>query len=172
MKIRSDSLFAKLTPAQREELFSALCVESKSYADAAAMCSAWNVTTSIGALHKFYSQHSFAWRVAEAKASAEAMDATIPQDLEVKTRALLKQRQFEIALGNLTINELEALAKMDVNARAQTLRENIEPEKLKVMQRRCELLEKKMSEVTDAATNPKLTPEERAAKINEIFGIA
>jgi hypothetical protein len=160
MKIRSDSLFAKLTPARRVELLQLCLEQGAGLEEGLKLLQGWGVKSSVQGLSRFVSTHGFAWRLERAKAAAAESQ---PGFEEQKSR-LLQQKIFEtVADANCPPKVLVALRSLDLKAAA-----------VKIQERRVELLEKKMAEAKQTLEQIKgrggLTPEtlrqiEEAAKI-------
>jgi hypothetical protein len=141
MKTRSDSLFAKLKPAQREEIF-ALCVEGgTSIADGVALLKKWGVSSSVPALSRFISSHGMSWRIDRAKAAAEATRGQLPKNWEAERSRALAQKEFELTYRDLSTKEFFMLKSAELDERAMRLKEKIEPAKLEIASRRVALLE-------------------------------
>ncbi len=160
MKARSDSLFAKLKPAQREELLMQLNGGMK-LDDAAAQCSKWGIKASPVAVSRFYSVHSFAWRLERASAAAAASMNVSPEAAEQAKSTLLAKKIFEaVADADCSPKVLIALRGLELDA-----------QKVRLAERRVTILEKKLSEGKAAMTDTKLTPAEREFKLREVFGL-
>jgi hypothetical protein len=135
MKPRSDGLFAKLKPAQREELLT-LLTSGGDYEEAKKLCSGWGVPTSLSALSRFYSTHSFAWRLDRAKAAAQATAGTSPESIQAEQARLLAQKIFEaVASPDCPPKVLIALRGLEVKADA-----------LRLAERRVAVLERQMAD--------------------------
>ena len=160
MKIRSDSLYAKLAPAQREELLHALIVEAKSYDWAVDKCEEWNVSTSPSGLSALLSRHGIRWRIERAKVAAKASEKTLPKNHEEATRRGLAQREFELAFDDLSVKELVALKRLQL---AQA--------KIELDSRKLAILEAKQQEAEKTLADPDLSPAEKEAKMREVFGL-
>ena len=59
-KPRSDSLYARLTPEQRDELIG-LLDSGKELVKAQALCKSWGVETALSSVSSFYSKYHFQW---------------------------------------------------------------------------------------------------------------
>jgi hypothetical protein len=162
MKIRSDSLFAKLTPAQREELLQRCVEEGLSLEDGTELLRGWGVKSSSQALSRFVSTHGFAWRLERAKAAAAATQAA--PSFEAEKSRLLQQKIFEaVADANCPPKVLVALRSLDLKAA-----------EVKIQERRVALLEAKAQQadaVKAVMSDTPLTPEGRDRKIREILGL-
>jgi len=101
----------------------------------------WGLDVSVGAVCGFFARHGFAWRMEQAKAKAADRATKLPKDFEAKKRAALAQREFEAAYQDLSIKETIALRQLEQDERILQLKERIEPEKLKVAQRRAKAAE-------------------------------
>ena len=132
-KIRSDSLYAQLTPEQRDMLFEWLLDEGISYEDAAALCAEkFGLNPSASSLCGFLTQHGFSWRMDRAKELANDKATSLPKDFDAKKRAALAQREFEKAFHNLGTQELIALQRLDLDRQIAKTQGEIELEKLKI----------------------------------------
>jgi len=101
------------------------------------------------------------------------------------TTELLAAREEEAARGDLSLKELIALRQLDQKERALKLREKLEPQKMEIAwerlkalqeqvrlaERRVALLEEKQALACQTLQSPELTPEEKQARLREIFGI-
>jgi hypothetical protein len=157
MKIRSDSLFAKLTPARREELLQ-LCLEQGAALETGVgLLQKWGIKSSVQALSRLVSTHGFAWRLERAKAVVAATESQ--PDFEAEKSRLLQQKIFEaVADVNCPPKVLVALRSLDLKAA-----------EVKLAERRVALLEQKMSEAKDVLKDTALTPEQREARWREIL---
>jgi hypothetical protein len=149
-KIRSDALWARLTPAQREELLT-LCVEQgASLADGLELLRGWEQPASRTALSRFISLHGLPWRVERARAAAETARGGLPKDWEAQRQQGLAMREFELTFRDLSNKEWVALKKMELDERAMRLKEKIEPRKLEIASRRVVLLEENAAKAKSA----------------------
>jgi hypothetical protein len=132
MKVRSDSLFAKLTPAQREELLQRCVEEGLSLADGVALLRGWGVKSSPQGLSRLVSTQGFAWRLERAKAAAAAT-AAAPSFEQEKSR-LLQQKIFEaVADANCPPKVLAVLRSLELEA-----------EKVRLIEQKLELQERNL----------------------------
>lgn len=174
-KPRSDSTLDSLTPVQKERLREWLVDENLSYQDARErLYQDFNVRTSLGALSRFYATRCFALRSSEAKDFAEQVVKDLTADgaqFDEATIALVKQKAFERAYardGNL--EDLALLAKII----GDSAKVNLAQQKLSLDARRVKLLEAKAAQADQAknvTADAALTPEQRDAKLKEIFGL-
>ncbi|HEY0966942.1 MAG TPA: hypothetical protein VGD88_06105 [Opitutaceae bacterium] len=174
-KPRSDSKLDSLLPEQREQLIAWLVDENLPYDQAVVrLRKEFGVETSIAALSRFYSTRCFTLRSSQAKEFAEHVvaEALKGEDkLDEATLALIKQKAFEHAYArNGNVNELATLAKIIGDTRKLQLKERDQD----LAERRIQILEKKAAQA-DAAEgvtrDEQLTPEQRQAKLKEIFGL-
>ncbi len=118
MKLRSDSFAARLTPPQRDELFTALAA-GKSLADAAVMIGDW---TKAEGWRKPSQQAISAWfqgakverRFAAAKEAALVAQANCPADYDEQARRALGQAKFLATLEDLSPMDLAFLEKNQI----------------------------------------------------------
>lgn len=169
MKVRSDSLFAKLKPAQREELLD-LCVgQGASGTAGQALCATWGLSVSSASLSRFFSSHGMPWRIDRAKAAAEATRGALPKDWESQRKRALAQKEFELTFRDLSAKEWFMLKSMELDERQVRLKETIEPKKLEILDRRVTLLEKQAAEALATVEDGKLSDAQKADRIREIF---
>lgn len=135
MKTRSDSLWAKLRPEQREELFGYLDAGG-AIADGLALLKTWGIKSSAGALSRCYSLQSFAWRLERARLAAEAARGCLPENFEEAKRKIVAQKIFEM-VANSEANPKNVIAVRKLE---------IEQEKLQLAERRVHILEQNMAE--------------------------
>ena len=132
-KIRSDSLFAKLTPEQRSLLFEWLLDEGISYEEAATRCAEqFGLQPVVTSLCAFLKQHGFAWRMDRAKELANDKATKLPKDFDEKKKVALAQREFEKAFHDLSTQEVIALQRLDLDRQIAKTQGEIELEKLKI----------------------------------------
>ena len=141
MKARSDSLFAKLKPAQREELFTLLVEQGAGLADGITLLKKWGVSSSAPALSRFISSHGMSWRIDRAKAAAQATRGQLPKDWETERKRALAQKEFELTFRDLSAKEWYMLKSAELDERQMRLKELVEPAKLEIASRRVALLE-------------------------------
>jgi hypothetical protein len=122
-KPRSDSLWARLSAEQRQELLVELVEEGISLAAAKEKCGTWGVETSAGSLSAFLSQHGLPWRLERARASAEASKDSLPTDWEAAKARGFASRQFELAFSELSAKELACLRGLELEERRLALAE-------------------------------------------------
>lgn len=161
MKKRSDSLHAKLTPLQRDDLLSGLIDQGISLEEALALCSKWGVKTSLAALSRFVASQGLVWRLERAKQSAQASAGVLPKNFDEIKRQGLAQREFELAFTELTAKELYCLKRLDLAEK-----------QLHLDQKKLDLMERKLGAAKNVLEQSKLTPAERETRMKEIFGIA
>jgi hypothetical protein len=141
-KPRPDSLYAKLTPAQREELLLLLLEQGGSYEDGVARLSAWGVSSSAAALSRFVSRHGLPWRLERARAAAEETKASLPKDWEAEKARGLALKAYELTFRDLTAKEWAMLKTIELREREQALKEA----DMALKERRIALLESAASE--------------------------
>lgn len=174
-KPRSDSVLDSLSPEVKAQLRAWLVDENLSYEAATArLRDDFNVKTSTGALSRFYATDCFALRSSEAKDFAERAVEELSQGAEKYDEAtllLVKQKAFERAYArNGNLDELQILAGILGDAKKLKLKDR----EVSISERRVSILEKKAAQA-DAAEgvtcDETLTPEQRAQKLREIFGL-
>jgi len=127
-KLRSDSFAARLTAAQREDLF-ALLAGGKSLAEAARWVrDAGARAPSQQALSAWYAGARIERRYSAAKESALVAQANCPADYTEAARRALGQARFLATLEDLAPKEIAVLEKNDLT------REKIELDRQKLAQ--------------------------------------
>jgi hypothetical protein len=163
MKTRSDALWSKLKPAQREELLT-LCLEGGApLTEGLELLKSWGVRASLAGLSRCISSHGLPWRVERARAAAEVASGGLPKDWEQERRRALAMREFELTFRELSAQEWALLKARELDERAMRLKEEVEPRKLALAERRVALLEENAAKAKAALENLKtkggLTPE-------------
>jgi len=141
MKPRSDSLFAKLKPAQRDELLTNQVGQGAPLTDGLALLEKWGLRASYASLSRFISSHGMVWRIDQAKAAAEATRGSLPKDWSAERKRALAMKEFELTFRDLSTKEFYMLKSAEIDERAMSLKEKIEPRKLEIAERRVALLE-------------------------------
>lgn len=174
-KPRSDAKLKSLPPHQRQQLIRWLTEENLSYADARdRLWQDMGVRTSAGALSGFFASECFTLRYTQARELADTVGeamASDPEKFDQATIALVKQKAFERAVArDGDIKELAILASII----GDTAKVRIKQQELALSERRIALLEAKAAQA-DAAEHvvrdTDLTPEQRTARMREIFGL-
>ena len=172
MKKRADSLFAKMTPDQREDLF-LLCLEQgASLQEGLKLLSDWQLSSSPAALSRLLTEHGMVWRLDRAKMAASARKDSLPKDWEESKRQGLAQKEFELTFRDLSAKEWYLLKSIELDERAMKLKETVEPKKLNIAERRVILLEKKVNDATGVLGDQSLSETERTTRMKQIFGIS
>lgn len=156
MKTRSDSLAAKLSPDQREELLQMLCEANAPLQQALEKCQAWKVRTSIPSISRFGALHGFNWRLERARAAAQAVEGLAPGDAERKR--VIGQKVFEIVARGDANDKAVLMAKsLELEERALEGKERktaaelaLRGQALKLAERKVALLESKIQKVAAA----------------------
>jgi hypothetical protein len=143
MKARSDSLKAKLSEPQLDELFQNL-QSGLSYQDAAAwLLSQHKIKASVSAVCNCYARWSFSWQLERAKAAAQAVEKA--PTFEAEKARLLSQKIFEaVAQADVPPKVLIALRSLELEA-----------DKVKLAERRVKVIEQKVEEVREKLNKAK-----------------
>lgn len=166
-KQRSDAVLKTLPPALQVELF-ARCNAASYSAVRAWLREAHSITTSEGALSKFYAWFPLSRRLEQAATFADTLKQQIEQLPAMNGRAAELSDITQIAF------EMQAAQEQDgelfFNLRKLRLKERDQ----KLAERRIVLLEQKAAQA-DAAkavtTDAELSPAQREQKLKEIFGL-
>lgn len=131
MKLRSDSFAARLTPAQRDELF-AMLAGGKSLAEAAAQVHEWTKKEWSGrppstqAISAWFAGARVERKMAAAKEAALVAQANCPADYDEQARRALGQAKFMAVLEDLSAMDIALLEKNEL------AREKLELDKRKL----------------------------------------
>lgn len=123
MKTRSDSLYAKLTPEQREQVFYMLLVENVSLADVDGHIHDWGIATSVQAVSKMLQVHGLGYRLELARETAEATEQLELGDINLQARQGLQKRLFQATFENLSVKEAVLLKRADLDERKEAREE-------------------------------------------------
>lgn len=140
-KARSDSLWARCTAEQREELLVFLLEAGGGFRDALAMLEKWGVRASLGSLSNFVSRNSMDWRLRRAAELAAEAGGKLPPAWEKSKRVAMAQKEFELAFRDLSLKEYVALERLELDKRSARTRASQEERKLAIAERRVKLLE-------------------------------
>ncbi len=118
MKLRSDSFAARLTPAQRDELFVALA-GGLSLTEAASKVGEWTKSEgwrkpSTQAISAWFQGAKVERRFMAAKEAALVTEANCPADYDEKARRALGQAKFLAVLEDLSPMDLAFLERNDI----------------------------------------------------------
>ena len=131
MKIRSDSLYAKLKAAGTlDEFFVWFYAEDPSYDSIHAKLEGWGLSHSDGAIHNLISIHGLQWKVASAQAQSEAVQGLLPKDAQARLREGVRVHEFNLTFSNLTNKEKLSLLRFDQDRRSAEFNAQLETEKL------------------------------------------
>lgn len=155
-KTRSDS---KLAPHE-DFIFMRLVDDNESYQTVAeALHQSFGVSTSASALSQYYAKHAWRWRADRAAQQADAIKAALLKDgqnFDAAKAAAIAQREFELAAGNLSVDDVVKLRNVELKARELD-------NKTKALELRVQEYEDRMQAARKAAANAEkrggLTPE-------------
>ena len=171
-KARSDSLYARCSPEQREELLVFLVELGGPYNRALKMLEEWGVRASLGSLSRFVSEHGMDWRLKRAAQLAADAEGKLPAEWEKSRKLAMAQKEFELAFRDLSLGEYVALERLELDknsAQTKASQEDrkiaISQEKLKQADRRIKLLEANAARASEAMQREEkkggITPETR-----------
>jgi hypothetical protein len=137
MSFRSDSLFHRLTEAQRDELMILISdtADGDRFTKGTALVKEWGVRCSRTAVHDLYRRYGFGWRLERGAAAAKLFEQASNVDCDPKT--LIMIRSLEIEADKLKLAERSAKTRYEM-----------ETGKLKLAERRVSLLENKMTQAS------------------------
>ena len=160
-KPRANSLYARLSPKQRDQVLHWLIIEGKSLEWVQKQIQAnCGIECSIMAVSRFLSSHGLEWRMDRAAEAAEAAARTAPKDIEAKIRSGLKQAEFARVFEEMTVKELVAMKRV-----------KIAEDRIELDRRRLAILEAREEKTRETLTDSKLSAAEKEARIKGIFGI-
>jgi hypothetical protein len=156
MSFRSDSLFHRVTEAQRDELMILISdtADGDRFTKGTALVKEWGVRCSRTAVHDLYRRYGFGWRLERGAAAAKFTENFSTYSEE--QRKLVAQKLFEQASNVdcdpktlIMIRSLEIEAdKLKLAERSAKTRYEMETGKLKLAERRVSLLENKMTQAS------------------------
>lgn len=166
-KPRSDSKLKTLPPRQQGEIFALL--QSTSYVQAKGIVrEKFGVETSVGALCEFFAWYPTSRIVEEAASIADQLKADLKKlpglDLDDDKLSRIGQAAFEA----------QALKAGDSDAFVALRKLRQKDNEHRLNERRIALLERKAAQADQAegvTRDESLTPEQREAKMREIFGL-
>lgn len=163
-KLRSDSTMSRLTPDQLAEVDDML-ISGAGYADVRKYLSIIGVTCSQTAIAEYYHTHVLPRQWARRQGLAAQLAAMPGEGLDEATLSAVKQAALDLALTPGSDPRM-IRTLYDLVIRAQALDHDA---------RKLALLETKAAAADaakDAINDTALTTEEKAARIQEIFGLA
>jgi len=116
-KPRSDSLYAKLTPAQREDVLFMLLVEGQSLEAVGGHLHDLGIHTSAGALSNLLGRHGLTWRVQRATGTAAELKKLKLGNVTRAARQGLAKQIYEASFRDLSVREMMLLARADLDER-------------------------------------------------------
>lgn len=164
MESRSDSLAAELKrQGIFDDYFSWWLQERPSFADRMEWLEKHNCATSMGSLHRLHkSPEAAQWRNAEAARAVAAMNEYLPSDMDATIRKALLDQRFNGVLGELSHKQLMDHVYADVAVRRLELDEQIEPQKIRLAERKVVMQEartKAADAVNEAGKRLEVTPD-------------
>ena len=123
-KPRSDSLYARLTPEQREEVFYWLLVEGKSLEEVGGHLHDQGIQTSQQAISNLLSTRGLEWKLERAKETAETVNAMDLGDTKEAVKQGLRKRIFEMTFRDLSVKEAVLLDRLDLDRAKLALEES------------------------------------------------
>jgi len=154
------SLWKKLTPEQREELLIALVDQRVGIDAGLALVKAWNVPTSLSAVHRFYHSERSNWTIERAKRFGAETLGMLPGEMDDAQRKLVQQKAFELASSS-DISAKDLLKLRDQEIKLITLQQS---------DRKLKILEAKFNEANEVMADEQLSEEDQLNKMRAIFG--
>ncbi len=174
MKLRSDSFAARLTPAQRDELFAALA-GGLALTEAAKKVLEWTKVEwggkppSTQAISAWLAGATVERRFAAAKEAALITQANCPADYDAQARQALGQAKFLATLEELSPKEVALLDRNEL------LRQklDLQREQLHLDQEKfCRLVLGKLSELQEIMRLPGIDDDARLERVRQrVFGL-
>ncbi|MDZ4289423.1 MAG: hypothetical protein U0984_15775 [Prosthecobacter sp.] len=134
------SLADQLDKAEVYDEFCALMFdEGMRYEDLLEQLEKWNISSSLGSLHRFWESQRSPWTIARAKVLAAQAYDMAPADLDDAQRRALRERVFSLSVSP-NVSEKALLKMRDQEIKIAMLAQN---------DRRIGILEGKMKEASD-----------------------
>ena len=178
MNFRSDSLHDRLTQEQRDELMITMIeARGKRAIKGLALLKSWGVQSSLTSVTTYFSRYNFAWRL--ERGAWVARQTNKMSDFALEQKKLLAQRlfaqaadvnadpRFLILLRGLELQQ-DKIAQRDRLAKTQN---RLDLRRLKLTERKLQLLEERVEKARAVIGDSKLSPEEMKARFNEVFGL-
>ena len=170
-RVKADSWAAALTPEQREELMVSYHNSALSCDEACELASEMaGRPVSRSMFANWYHSQRASWLIAQATARADEAAAAAPEDIDEKRSLAIRRAAFAASMDALSADEVAALERNDLARRKLVLEERrlaLDEAKFEEARRRAALADK----AEDVAKDEQLTPEQRDARLKEIFGI-
>jgi hypothetical protein len=160
-KRRPDSLAAKLTPEQREELITLMVETGISLAAARDKCARefkLDPPPSLATLSRFFSSERSTHSLTRARRLAEEIGFSLPE-LEEAERRLVAQQIFELGARPDTPPKV-ILRMKELHLKAA---------QMELDKKKLALAERKLAGAKEVIENTKLTPEQQRARLREIL---
>lgn len=167
------SLHNKLTPEQRAQLAEWLTLQNLTYEDALELVAQqFGVKSSVDALRRFYASFAVPWQYSQASGDAEAFGDLMEGKFDEATIKRAKQLAF-VMLTEKTPNVSAAKTLLKIVGDSAKLA--LAEKKVALDERKVTLLEAKAALADKAkgiSDNEALTPEQKAAQLRALFGMA
>jgi hypothetical protein len=130
-KIRTDSLYAHLQrDGLLEEFFVWFYGSRPSYDEIGEWLQSRGCVHSAGAIHRLINVHSLRWKVEQAELRSAALDESLDGADASVLRRLIRSKEFDLGLSQLSNKEALALLRFDLDKRAAETRAELERAKL------------------------------------------
>ncbi len=171
-KPRSDAKLLSLPIEQQEQVAAWLTIENRSYAEVVKACQEqFGLKVSTGALVHFYQTFAAPMQKARSAEFADEFAKLLGGDYDKASLERARQLAFEAMMSpRPDIGTAKALLKVI----GDSAKISIQKERLSLDARKVALLEQKAAQADAAKAvtqNNTLTPQERDAKLKEIFGL-
>jgi hypothetical protein len=143
---RTDSVWSRLTPDQRDELFQGL-LDGIGLTGGQKLLDAWGFKVSLQTVSKLMYAHGLEWRMAKAREAAAAVGVD-EADLDDQRKKALALQRHQAVFDQLSVKEMVALAKLEIEeTKVAALHKQIEQadRKLQLLEAR----EAKMRQIVD-----------------------
>lgn len=161
-KIRPDSKIGRLAPELRAEVDRMLVAGESARAVRSMLRDHVEDLPSETSIYQYYHAHLAQYKLDEIRSIAESLTSTPVEELNGAIRTKVLQRALEIALADPNDPKQLALIVKIVN----------DSEKVELLRRQLDLAERKAAalEAVKEVVKAPLTPEEKQARLNELFG--
>lgn len=167
-KLRADSFAGGLDTEQYDELMRSLNSSLLSYEEAASKVAAWTgQSISATAVANHFSRHRMSWRLQKGREAADAAMAAAPKNVDEHARQAIGYQRMVAVLGELSPAEIAVFERNELSREKL----QIERDRLALDREKFAALQARENKAKDTLENETLTPEQKSARLKEIFGL-
>jgi hypothetical protein len=165
----NESLWKKLHKAEVLEEFCALMFDQRwRYEDLLEQLEKWSISSSLGALSRFWDSNLSTWSFQRAKRQYRSMLEDEGLDLDEAERRVVAEQLYNAAASPNTSTK-DLIKMRELHVKAAVLKQN--ERKLEQAERRLAIIEKQVEDTKEDLTNPNLSESDRAARMRARFGV-